>query len=270
MTQLASSQGGAAHSPSSKASANGEAGANVLMDQVVMFGDSITQGSWVAGGTGAELANKWQRKLDVVNRGLSGYNTEWAIPIMKQWLPRTDERLPGIRLMFVWFGANDACLPPSPQAISIKRFKENLHTISSLLRSPTSPYHSPTTQLVFITPPPVDADTRNSELASRDPPRPADRDAEWTRKFAEAVKEVAAELKVPAVDVWTRIDEAAKRDGGLETYLSDGLHLTPAAYEIVTAAITETIQRDLPHLHWDNLEQTFPHWTHWIPPSKRF
>ncbi|GAA6029482.1 hypothetical protein JCM8097_003701 [Rhodosporidiobolus ruineniae] len=40
-------------------------GKSVLMDQVIMFGDSITQGSWVAGGTGAELAHLWQRKLCV-------------------------------------------------------------------------------------------------------------------------------------------------------------------------------------------------------------
>ncbi|BGP13668.1 hypothetical protein JCM10213_002236 [Rhodosporidiobolus nylandii] len=261
---------------SAPASASGGAegvqeGQSVLMEQVIMFGDSITQGSWIAGGTGAELAHKWQRKLDVVNRGLSGYNTEWGLPIIKQWLPRKNERLPPIRLLTIWFGANDATLPPSPQSITLERFKENLRTIVSLLHSPSSPYYSPSTQILFITPPPVDAETRNNELASRDPPRAPDRDAARTRDFAKAVEEVAKELKAPCVDVWTAIDEKAKEaPEGLKRYLSDGLHLTVEGYMVVTAAVIETIQRDLPHLHWDNLEQTFPHWTHWIPPAQRF
>ncbi|GAA6006397.1 hypothetical protein JCM10207_000627 [Rhodosporidiobolus poonsookiae] len=255
--------------PSSHAAPAGDAGdvgPSILMDQVVMFGDSITQGSWVGGGTGAELAHRWQRKLDVVNRGLSA---EWGLDVIKQWIPRKTERLPTIRLIFVWFGANDACLPPSPQAITLERFKQNLHTIASLFRSPASPYHSPSTQLVYITPPPVDAETRNSELASRDPPRGPDRDRERTRHFAEAVKAVAGEEGVPSVDVWSAITAKAERDG-LGKYLSDGLHLTREGYEVVTAEVIAMIERDLPHLHWDKLEQTFPHWTHHIPPAMRF
>ncbi|GAA5845958.1 hypothetical protein JCM11251_002951 [Rhodosporidiobolus azoricus] len=242
---------------------------SVLMDQVVMFGDSITQGSWIAGGTGAELAHLWQRKLDVINRGLSA---EWGVPVMKQWFPRPSERLPHIRLLFVWFGANDACLPPSPQSVTLERFKENLNTIYTLVHSPSSPYHSPSTQLVYLTPPPVDAESRNSELASRKPPRVPDRDAERTRQFAEAVKEVAKERGVPSVDVWSAVmKEAEEKDGGkLDRLLGDGLHLTPDGYKVVTAAVVARIERDLPHLHWDKLEQTFPHWTHWIPAEKRF
>lgn len=79
----------------------------------------------------------------------------------------------------------------------------------------------------------MDAETRANDLLSRDPPRVPDRDAERTRLFAEAVKEVGKEANAPTVDVWTRINEAAKRDG-LGKYLSDGLHLTAAGYELVT------------------------------------
>lgn len=82
--------------------------ANVL-DAIMLFGDSITQGSWDLSGIGARLScrsprfpliiSPWRtcgahgsekrlvvyaRKLDVINRGLSGYNTEWAIPVFEQ------------------------------------------------------------------------------------------------------------------------------------------------------------------------------------------
>ncbi|GAA5990115.1 hypothetical protein JCM11641_007072 [Rhodosporidiobolus odoratus] len=238
----------------------------VKMSQVVMFGDSITQGSWVAGGTGAELAHKWQRKLDVVNRGLSA---QWGLDIIKRWLPLAGDDSPPIKLLVIWFGANDAALPPSPQALTLKRFKDNLREIASVVTSPTSPYHSPHTQLLFLTPPPVDADTRNAELASRNPPRVPDRDAGRTREFAKGVEEVASDLAVPVVDTWTAIDAAAQ-ENGLERYLSDGLHLTPEGYGVVTAEITKVLLEKLPHLHWDALEQTFPHWADWIPQGKRF
>lgn len=77
--------------------------ANVL-DAIMLFGDSITQGSWDLNGVGARLSCQftfirdfvkrqltdlgdlvvYARKLDVINRGLSGYNTEWGIPVFEQ------------------------------------------------------------------------------------------------------------------------------------------------------------------------------------------
>lgn len=83
----------------------------------------------------------------------------------------------------------------------------------------------------------MDAETRGQDLLSRDPPRVPDRDAERTRLFAVAVIEVAKEAGVPVVDCWTRINEAAQRDG-LGKYLADGLHLTAAGYELVTIGVS--------------------------------
>lgn len=46
----------------------------IQLDQIVLFGDSITQQSFHPGfhGWGAVLANAYVRKLEVVNRGFSG------------------------------------------------------------------------------------------------------------------------------------------------------------------------------------------------------
>ncbi len=32
----------------------------------------------------SRLTDVYARKLDILNRGLSGYNTEWAIPVFEQ------------------------------------------------------------------------------------------------------------------------------------------------------------------------------------------
>ena len=46
--------------------------------RVFLFGDSLTQYAFGSeGGWAAMLADKLQRKADVVNRGFSGYNTRW-------------------------------------------------------------------------------------------------------------------------------------------------------------------------------------------------
>ena len=51
---------------------------------VVLLGDSLTQrGGAVAGGApgwAARLGELYARRPDVVNRGLSGYNTRWVGP----------------------------------------------------------------------------------------------------------------------------------------------------------------------------------------------
>lgn len=67
----------------------------------MLLGDSLTQGGWepgkpfdydlvhafnwrFTGGFAQRLAYVYARKFDVVNRGLSGYNTEWAIPVFEE------------------------------------------------------------------------------------------------------------------------------------------------------------------------------------------
>lgn len=57
-----------------------------VQDAILLFGDSITQGSWQPDGIAQKLAYVYARKLDVINRGLSGYNTEWGLRVFKQVL----------------------------------------------------------------------------------------------------------------------------------------------------------------------------------------
>lgn len=71
-----------------------------VQDAIILFGDSLTQQSWSPGGLAQHLAGKkasrlilsteiacpadYVRKLDVLNRGFSGYQTQWAIPVFEQ------------------------------------------------------------------------------------------------------------------------------------------------------------------------------------------
>lgn len=126
-----------------------------------------------------------------------------------------------MELLTIWFGANDAAPPPSPQHVPRDRYKANLVHLVNMVKSPTSAYYSPDTRIILITPPPVNTYQWATRVFAE------------TKLYAEAVREVGAEVGVPVADVWTEIWEAAGRDErACERFLQDGLHLNAAGYEV--------------------------------------
>jgi isoamyl acetate esterase len=98
-----------------------------------------------------------------------------------------------------------------------------VHTI----RASDSPWYSPETKLLLITPPPIHVPSM--EMNSRT--------FDVTKTYAEEVKKVGEREHVPVLDVWTRMWEAAgKSENGLEVYFTDGLHLAEAGYEVSVSA----------------------------------
>ena len=97
----------------------------------------------------------------------------------------------------VFFGANDAT-PPNFDAKKHVPIAQYCANIISILTHPTVLAHAPC--LILITPPPVDEYQR--------PPIPGRPDEERTRSaartklYADAAKEVGAELGVPVCDLW--------------------------------------------------------------------
>ncbi|KAH0223690.1 hypothetical protein KCU90_g25703, partial [Aureobasidium melanogenum] len=103
------------------------------MEQFVLFGDSITQQSASqAKGFGwtPALQDAYIRRLDVINRGFSGYNTTQALKVLPRILPTPEQGR--IRLMTIFLGANDARLPDTPgfsQTVDLEQYKKNLRDI---------------------------------------------------------------------------------------------------------------------------------------------
>jgi isoamyl acetate esterase len=79
-----------------------------IRPQFVLFGDSITQRSFEPGGWAGVVANAYQRRVDVINRGYSGYNTRWALSLADHIFPA--DVTSKVELVTVFFGANDAAL----------------------------------------------------------------------------------------------------------------------------------------------------------------
>jgi isoamyl acetate esterase len=228
----------------------------------ILFGDSITQGcnSTLL----AALSDHYSRRLDVLNRGFSGYNTAMATPVLNQFFPSDppSSSTSNCRLMTIFFGANDATIPGDPQHVTLDDYREYLRQMAC---HEGVRIHG--TKVIFITPPPVDEwqlDTPN-------------RNAEHTAIYAGACREVAYDLGLPCLDLWSIFMKKAGWKAGeglshmigsrkapksqvLAELLSDGLHLTEKGYHVWFEELVRLIERNLPDDVPEKIPWVFPSW----------
>lgn len=203
----------------------------------------------------------YNRKLDVINRGMSGYNTEWIIPIFEQCFATQHEQqhVPKVRILTIWLGANDAATPDTSQHVPRDKYAANLAKLIRMVRDPASPRYSPATKVLLLTPPPVN--THQWRVLREQDGGSLDRNFEATRSYAQAASDVGAAEGVPVVDLWNKVwDACGHVEERLSEYLWDGLHLNQQGYAIVFDEIIKTISTNFPELHYDNLAPVFPLW----------
>ncbi|KAK4190115.1 SGNH hydrolase-type esterase domain-containing protein [Podospora australis] len=218
--------------------------------QIVLFGDSLFQNAVdTVDGFSFQAALQQQvlRRFDVVNRGLSGYNTSHALRALEQIFPPLVPGSPKIEYLFILFGANDACvpLPTNHQHVPLEKYKANL---ARIITHPNIAAHEP--KIFLVTPPPLDQILRTRlDLANGHPS--VTRHAKISAAYSEAARQVAAENDgVTLVDLWKGIMDTAIAKtpdfdtsgpplgypegvrGYLEHLLPDGLHLSSESYRI--------------------------------------
>ncbi|KAJ8545462.1 hypothetical protein K7X08_018045 [Anisodus acutangulus] len=206
-----------------------------MRPKIYLFGDSITEMSFDDGGWGASLVNHFNRTVDVVLRGYSGYNTRWALKVLEKVFPATEE---SPLAATVFFGANDACVADRCSAfqhVPIDEYKQNLHSIVSFLKG-----RWPTTQIILISPPPIDEPTRLIYPFTENKSGLPERTNEAAGNYAKANLAVAAECGVLAVDLWTKMQQIP---GWQTACLSDGLHLSKIGNKIVFEEVLEALKK---------------------------
>lgn len=263
------------------------------MEQFILFGDSITQQSYSqdtppgcehpSGFFGPALADAYVRKLDVINRGFSGYNTRQALQVLPKVIPSPQQAR--VRFLIVFFGANDARLPdtyPEPQQhVPLEELKENLRAI---VDHPSVRAQSDA-RLILITPGPVHERSAMRADKEKDPSREpiVRRSAQTTATYAQAVREVGKDLGVEVLDLWSAMmkhagyhgngvedhsvpgtaannDTDSASDLALRSYLHDGLHFTRTGYEVLFAELMALIKRTWPDQMPEALPFVLPRW----------
>lgn len=133
--------------------------------------------------------------------------------------------------MTIFFGANDAALPFSPQHVSLERFKSNTKTMIDLVKNPESPFYNPKMRLILITPPPINEEQWRKQCENNG--EKLNRTNEAARAYAECIKDVGRETGTPVADIWSTImDKVGRDDRDLSEFLGDGLHLNANGYKV--------------------------------------
>eukprot|EP00759_Apiculatamorpha_spiralis_P059191 PhF_6_TR9735/c0_g1_i1/m.14992 len=233
--------------------------------RIVLFGDSITEQSFSLDdkGWGAVLAGMYTRKADIINRGLSGYNTRWALHMIPKYFPAGSN----IEAVTLCFGANDASLAGINdfQHVPLPEFEANLKQIIHHLKGVAK-------HVIVLSCPPMDPVkwliAMKQKYGGGDSITQSNRSNEATRTYAEAAKRVAAEVGVSFGDVYTAISN--EREGDYTSLLSDGLHLNADGNAVMAKVVVECLNglgltpgllpMDMPHhseVNGSDLQGTF-------------
>ena len=215
-----------------------------LRRSIVLFGDSITQGSFTAErrGWGCRMSDWFCRYVDVFNRGFSGYNSRWALSVLPSIL---SSNFGNLATAVIFFGANDAVRPGESQHVPLEEYCENLKAIIDAFRE-----HNADISLILVTPPPVD----HTQWPSRH--------NNLVYAYAESVRNIAIEKAVILADLWS--DDAITVDD-----LDDGLHLNESGNYKVFSAVRQGVYEAWPYLRsLSVMPMQYPDWKLLVGKSK--
>jgi len=218
----------------------------------VVFGDSITQQGFITENSGwvGLLADYWTRKVDVINRGYSGYNTRLGLNMVREVVCPLKPSF-----VTVFFGANDASVEGTLHHVPLNDFVSNMEGIISILKKDL-----PAATIVLITPPPVYEPTLTAMNIKKGKAIINDRNQANTKRYVDAVKAVGERHSLSVIDVFALL-KGEDPSGAREEFLSDGLHLNSkgnvALYEAFVDEITTA------HPQWDaaKMEMDRPGWS---------
>ncbi|KAM8954370.1 isoamyl acetate-hydrolyzing esterase 1 homolog [Pelodytes ibericus] len=223
--------------------------------RVILFGDSITQFAFEANGWGTVLANKLVRKCDVINRGLSGYNTRWAKLILPNLVSKTCPA-ENTAAVTIFFGANDGSIKEEnpQQHVPLDEYADNLRFMIHYLKT----INITEDKIILITPPPIHEPDWEKQCHTKG--CKLNRLNSAAGAYAKACVQVASECGTDVVDLWTQMQED---DQDYTVYLSDGLHLSDKGNQFLESRLWPVMEKKLSALsfllpYWNDVDPINP------------
>lgn len=220
------------------------------LKKLLLIGDSITEMAVDPSifGWSAFLQTQYMRRLDLVNKGLSGYTTRWYKVLIEPTMLAISTEKDYVELTILMLGSND-CVDPkvepkSNQAVPVDEYSRNLESIVKSIKKRS-------TRIILATAPPTDEKLW--------PSRPFERVNEYRR----AGLKLGKNLSIPVLDTWPLfLGEECKHDQkALDHFLSDGLHFTSAGNRIFGRKLFEFIVETWPELQPESLKMIPRHWS---------
>lgn len=200
--------------------------------KLVVIGDSNTQMGFGESQWLTKIADLFQRKCDVINRGFGGYNSTSINIMLKQLFSefKTDE----ICGFLILIGTNDSTNKENElQYVSTNQFQKNLQSILDFLSK-------------------IGIDKKRQILIS--PPRKADLVSDYILKdYVQISKIIANEKSVIFVDLY---NEMLLKGDEFFTYLSDGLHFSLAGGEFLFKKLKFYLKNNIE----SNSNYLYPDW----------
>eukprot|EP00548_Thalassiothrix_antarctica_P003873 CAMPEP_0194134068 /NCGR_PEP_ID=MMETSP0152-20130528/4146_1 /TAXON_ID=1049557 /ORGANISM="Thalassiothrix antarctica, Strain L6-D1" /LENGTH=262 /DNA_ID=CAMNT_0038829607 /DNA_START=161 /DNA_END=949 /DNA_ORIENTATION=- len=210
--------------------------------KILLLGDSLTQIGW--DGWVGELAHVYQRRADVINRGMSGYNTQWYLDYASSsdvWNQGKND----VRLITIFFGANDASHPElNPHHhIPVQEFESNLERLLMLCEE----HYGKEVGILFLTAPPVVHKQRLAYQKQRYGDKATgnlERNLTLSESYADATLRVATKHNKPSIHLWKEMQDEKE----WESLFTDGLHFSKEGNQFVAKSITKQIAASYPDL----------------------
>ncbi|KAK6209089.1 hypothetical protein LQW54_006689 [Pestalotiopsis sp. IQ-011] len=241
-------------------------------EQFLLLGDSLTEYSSVEeNGLTPALQKAYIRRLDVVNRGLDGYNTRQALQVLPYVISSPEQAK--VRIVTILLGANDGTSAAANNGmhVPLAQYAANLKTI---LSHPALAAQKPCC-VVLVTPPPIDEHQHEVKDRAAGYPQMT-RHAAVASEYAEACRRVGGDFAgadVAVLDLWTALmrragwtpgDDvlagslAAPKNEVLGRLLSDGVHFTSAGYKVFFDELMGLIESKWPDLMPEKIPFVFP------------
>ncbi|KAF4790477.1 Cleavage and polyadenylation specificity factor subunit 3 [Turdus rufiventris] len=213
-----------------------------------------TRYSFQENGWGSYLAERLVRKCDVLNRGISGYNTRWAKLILPRLIPESTGA-DSIVAVTIFFGANDSALKElnPKQHVPLEEYAANLKSMVQYLKS----VDITADRIILITPPPLQESAWEKACLAKG--EKLNRCNATTGQYAQACVQVARECSTDVLDLWTLM----QKNQDFSSYLSDGLHLSPKGNSFLAAQLWSRLENKLSALpsllpYWRDVDHTNP------------
>ncbi|MGB0580203.1 MAG: exo-alpha-sialidase [Limisphaerales bacterium] len=197
---------------------------------IVAFGDSTTARRGPLKIYSGLLA-KANPKDRVINAGIGGHNTDHARKrFQKDVLSKNPD------LVIIQFGINDAAVDVWKKAtkprVSIERYEKNLKFFVATLKGRKA-------KVILMTPNPIRWTEKLKRMYGKPPYRGNDPDGfnVLLRDYAQVVRKVATDNRIPLIDVYRTFDEAKD----IDSLLLDGMHPNNRGHQIVA----DKLQREL-------------------------
>ncbi|KAJ8523666.1 hypothetical protein ON010_g17454 [Phytophthora cinnamomi] len=165
-------------------------------------------------------------------------------------------------LVTIWLGANDAALPDgsmSEQHVPMAAYQNNLAQLVRIFKAV-----APDASILLVTPPHVDDEVQKTNAMNEEGRKKGlvSRSNKVTGEYARACVEIASELGVPVLDLYSHFNGMSESERN--DLLVDGLHFDETGNDEVYRQLRDKINSDFPELSRKLDRWQFPRFEDWV------